>query len=174
MAVFMPASNITQRSWICIWCQPTSGVRVTLYWSRFAYGVRLCFIRCFHRLSDIKTGRTPLGNLSHSLYTGCRNQKLWVSNTCVNVFVGCCSHFVRMVVCTCAFPFFMFRLFASLILNHVHIARAYVMVDPSDCSCTMSTLLRRMCWPTHLNTFETCPNCLGGFHSQVLSFFCQD
>ena len=43
------------------------------------------------------------------------------------------------------------------------------MVGPSDCIYTMPTLLRRLYWSTVLNTFETCPNCLGRLYGQALS-----
>ena len=58
-----------------------------------------------------------------------------------------------------------------LLLNRVHIVWARVVVDPSDCIYAMSTLPRRLCWSTPLNTFELFPNCVGRLYGQALSLF---
>ena len=192
LAVFMPDSNITQRSWIFFRCRPTSGpVCVSHFIGR---GSHMAYADVCHR----QIGRIQWGNLSHSLYTGCRNQQL-----CVPILEWMCSwaavltlftsssaqvHFLFLCSdCLHHWSWTMFTLLGRLLWSILVVSFglcsncllwtmfllfwARVVVNPCDGICTMSTSPRRMCWSTHLNTFEPCPNCLGGSYDQDLSIF---
>ena len=67
-------------------------------------------------------------------------------------FLGLLFSFFRMIFYADAFPFFVFILFASLTLTHVHIFKAFF---------TLLEWLGRMSLSDRMGAFEPCSYCLG-------------